>query len=96
MGAVLCIDWLPEFFVLAGLVQDGLPVALCESPGVHDSVGKSAERLLQAGHAARVRRARWETRVEPSGVPFSQASTRVKLRAVAERMFARWVLLWPR
>ncbi|MER5546675.1 hypothetical protein [Streptomyces sp. NPDC002589] len=35
MGAVLCIDWLLEFFVLAGLVQDGLPVALRESPGVH-------------------------------------------------------------
>ncbi|MFI8075562.1 transposase [Streptomyces sp. NPDC086033] len=46
-------------------------------------------------HAARVSRARWETRVVPSGVPFSQASIRVRLRAVAERTLARRVLCWP-
>ncbi|MFF1746253.1 RNA-guided endonuclease InsQ/TnpB family protein, partial [Streptomyces mirabilis] len=35
-------------------------------PLFKDSVGKSVNRLSGSGHAARVRRARWETRVVPS------------------------------
>lgn len=39
--------------------------------------------------------ARWDTRVRPSGLPASQASMRVRLTAVAMRMFCTRVLASP-
>ena len=65
------------------------------SPVLRDSVGEVTLVGFVMGHAARSRRARWETRVVPSGVPFSQASARMRLRAVAFKTLARRVLPRP-